>query len=151
MCGVLGVPRATYYWMLSHPEPEPADDPAAADVVQDLRGEPPRVRRPEDKARARQGGRGRLQAAHKEIMDQKGLASAYTCKSTGLTPPKVNGRGPQRAQPGSSAATSAHPHSRRPHVRPRRPQGGTTSACWSTCTTARSWGTRRATGRTHGW
>lgn len=38
MCGVLGVPRATYYWMLSHPEPEPADDPIAADVVRIYEG-----------------------------------------------------------------------------------------------------------------
>ena len=32
MCGVLGVPRATYYWMLRHPEPEPEEDPIADDV-----------------------------------------------------------------------------------------------------------------------
>lgn len=50
MCGVLGVPRATYYWMLSHPGPEPADDPMAADVVW-IYGGPPRIRRTQDKAR----------------------------------------------------------------------------------------------------
>lgn len=33
MCGALGVPRATHYWMASRPDPEPADGPIAADAV----------------------------------------------------------------------------------------------------------------------
>lgn len=33
MCGALGVPRATYYWMASRPDPEPADAPITADAV----------------------------------------------------------------------------------------------------------------------
>ena len=38
MCGVLDAPRSTYYWAISHPEPERADDPIAADVVRTYEG-----------------------------------------------------------------------------------------------------------------
>lgn len=38
MCGVLGAPRSTYYWAISHPEPERADDPIAGDVVRIYEG-----------------------------------------------------------------------------------------------------------------
>ena len=80
MCGVLGVPRSTYYWMLSHPEPERADDPIAGDVVriyEDNRREhgAPKIKR----ALAREGivaSRRRI----KRIMNQKGLVSAYARK-----------------------------------------------------------------------
>lgn len=80
MCGVLGVPRSTYYWAISHPEPERADDPIAGDVVriyEDNRRErgAPKIKR----ALAREGivaSRRRI----KRIMNQKGLVSAYTCK-----------------------------------------------------------------------
>lgn len=80
MCGVLGVPRSTYYWMLSHPEPERADDPIAGDVVriyEDNRREygAPKIKR----ALAREGivaPRRRI----KRIINQKGLVSAYTRK-----------------------------------------------------------------------
>ena len=80
MCGVLGVPRSTYYWAISHPEPERADDPIAGDVVriyEDNRREygAPKVKR----ALAREGivaSRRRI----KRIMNQKGLVSAYTRK-----------------------------------------------------------------------
>lgn len=80
MCGVLGVPRSTYYWAISHPEPERADDPIAGDVVrihEDNRREygAPKTKR----ALAREGivvPRRRI----KRIMNQKGLVSAYTRK-----------------------------------------------------------------------
>lgn len=80
MCGVLGVPRATYYWMLSHPGPEPADDPIAADVVWIYGGDrreygAPKIKR----ALARESivaPRRRI----KRIMNQKGLVSAYARK-----------------------------------------------------------------------
>lgn len=80
MCGVLGVPRSTYYWAISHPEPERADDPIAGDVVriyEDNRRErgAPKIKR----ALAREGivaSRRRI----KRIMNQKGLVSAYTRK-----------------------------------------------------------------------
>lgn len=32
-CRILGVPRATYYWMLGHPEGERPRDPITDDVV----------------------------------------------------------------------------------------------------------------------
>ena len=56
MCGVLGAPRSTYYWAISHPELERADDPIAGDVVriyEDNRGErgAPKIKR----ALAREG------------------------------------------------------------------------------------------------
>lgn len=80
MCGVLGVPRSTYYWAISHPEPERADDPIAGDVVriyEDNRRErgAPKIKR----ALAREGiaaPRRRI----KRIMNQKGLFSAYARK-----------------------------------------------------------------------
>lgn len=80
MCGVLGAPRSTYYWAISHPEPERADDPIAGDVVriyEDNRRErgAPKIKR----ALAREGivaSRRRI----KRIMNQKGLVSAYTRK-----------------------------------------------------------------------
>ena len=80
MCGVLGVPRSTYYWAISHPEPERADDPIAGDVVriyEDNRRErgAPKIKR----ALAREGivaPRRRI----KRIMNQKGPVSAYTRK-----------------------------------------------------------------------
>lgn len=80
MCGVLGVPRSTYYWAISHPEPERADDPIAGDVVriyEDNRRErgAPKIKR----ALAREGivaSRRRI----KRIMNQKGLVSAYARK-----------------------------------------------------------------------
>ena len=80
MCGVLGVPRSTYYWAISHPEPGRADDPIAGDVVriyEDNRREygAPKIKR----ALAREGivaSRRRI----KRIMNQKGLVSAYTRK-----------------------------------------------------------------------
>lgn len=80
MCGVLGVPRSTHYWAISHPEPERADDPIAGDVVriyEDNRRErgAPKIKR----ALAREGivaSRRRI----KRIMNQKGLVSAYTRK-----------------------------------------------------------------------
>lgn len=80
MCGVLGVPRSTYYWAISHPEPERADDPIAGDVVriyEDNRREygAPKIKR----TLAREGivaSRRRI----KRIMNQKGLVSAYARK-----------------------------------------------------------------------
>ena len=77
---MLGVPRSTYYWAISHPEPERADDPIAGDVVriyEDNRREygAPKIKR----ALAREGivaSRRRI----KRIMNQKGLVSAYTRK-----------------------------------------------------------------------
>ena len=80
MCGVLGVPRSTYYWAISHPEPERADDPIAGDAVRiygNNRREygAPKIKR----ALAREGivaSRRRI----KRIMNQKGLVSAYTRK-----------------------------------------------------------------------
>lgn len=80
MCGVLGAPRSTYYWAISHPKPERADDPIAGDVVriyEDNRRErgAPKIKR----ALAREGivaSRRRI----KRIMNQKGLVSAYTRK-----------------------------------------------------------------------
>ena len=80
MCGVLGAPRSTYYWMLSHPEPERADDPIAGDVVriyEDNRRErgAPKIKR----ALAREGivaPRRRI----KRIMNQEGLVGAYARK-----------------------------------------------------------------------
>ena len=71
MCGVLGMPRATYYWMLSHPGPEPADDPIAADVVWIYGGGPPRIRRAQDKARVGEGGHRGLQAPDKADNEQE--------------------------------------------------------------------------------
>ena len=79
MCGVLGVPRSTYYWAISHPEPEPANDPIAADVVW-IYGGPPRIRRPEDKARAGEGGHRVPRRRIKRIMNQEGLVGAYARK-----------------------------------------------------------------------
>lgn len=80
MCGVLGVPRSTYYWAISHPEPERADDPIAGDVVriyEDNRRErgAPKIKR----ALAREGivaPRRRI----KRIMNRKGPVSAYARK-----------------------------------------------------------------------
>ena len=80
MCGVPGVPRSTYYWAISHPEPERADDPIAGDAVriyEDNRREygAPKIMR----ALAREGivaSRRRI----KRIMNQKGLVSACTRK-----------------------------------------------------------------------
>lgn len=80
MCGVLGVPRSTYYWALSHPEPERADDSIAGDVVriyEDNRRErgAPKIKC----ALAREGvvaSRRRI----KRIMNQKCLVSAYARK-----------------------------------------------------------------------
>ena len=80
MCGVLDVPRSTYYWAISHPEPERADDPIAGDVVriyEDNRRErgAPKIKR----ALAREGivaSRRRI----KRIMNQKGPVSAYARK-----------------------------------------------------------------------
>lgn len=80
MCGVLGVPRSTYYWAISHPEPERADDPIAGDAVriyEDNRRErgAPKIKR----ALAREGivaPRRRI----KRIMNQKGPIGAYTRK-----------------------------------------------------------------------
>lgn len=80
MCGVLGAPRSTYYWAISHPEPERADDPIAGDVVriyEDNRRErgAPKIKR----ALAREGivaSRRRI----KRIMNQKGPVSAYARK-----------------------------------------------------------------------
>ena len=80
MCGVLGAPRSTYYWAISHPEPERADDPIAGDVVriyEDNRRErgAPKIKR----ALAREGivaSRRRI----KRIINQKGLVSAYARK-----------------------------------------------------------------------
>ena len=80
MCGVLGAPRSTYYWAISHPEPERADDPIAGDVVricEDNRRErgAPKIKR----ALAREGivaPRRRI----KRIMNQKSLVSAYIRK-----------------------------------------------------------------------
>lgn len=80
MLGVLGAPRSTYYWAISHPEPERAEDPIAGDVVriyEDNRRErgAPKIKR----ALAREGivaPRRRI----KRTMNQKGLASAYTRK-----------------------------------------------------------------------
>lgn len=90
MCGVLGVPRSTYYWAISHPEPERADDPIAGDVVriyEDNRREygAPKIKR----ALAREGivaSRRRI----KRIMNQKGLFSAYTCKKCKLRAAKAS-------------------------------------------------------------
>lgn len=80
MCGVLGVPRSTYYWMLSHPEPERADDPIAGDVVRIYENNHQEYGAPKIKrALAREGivaSRRRI----KRIMNQKGLVSAYTRK-----------------------------------------------------------------------
>ena len=64
MCGVLGAPRSTYYWAISHPEPERADDPIAGDVVriyEDNRRErgAPKIKR------AGEGGHRGLQAPDK--------------------------------------------------------------------------------------
>ena len=80
MCGVPGVPRSTYYWAISHPEPERADDPIAGDAVRiygDNRREygAPKIKR----ALASEGivaSRRRI----KRIMNQKCLVSAYTRK-----------------------------------------------------------------------
>ena len=80
MCGALGAPRSTYYWAISHPEPERADDPIAGDVVriyEDNRRErgAPKIKR----ALAREGivaPRRRI----KRIMNQKGPVSAYIRK-----------------------------------------------------------------------
>lgn len=80
MCGVLGAPRSTYYWAISHPEPEHADDLIAGDVVriyEDNRRErgAPKIKR----ALAREG----IAAPRrwiKRIMNQKGPVSAYARK-----------------------------------------------------------------------
>lgn len=80
MGGVLGAPRSTYYWAISHPGPERADAPIAGDVVriyEDRRREygAPKIKR----ALAREGivaSRRRI----KRIMNQKGLVRAYTRK-----------------------------------------------------------------------
>lgn len=46
----------------------------------DLRGQPPEIRRAQDKARAGEGGHRGLQAPDKADNEPKGLFSAYTCK-----------------------------------------------------------------------
>lgn len=90
MCGVLGVPRATYYWMLSHPEPEPADDPIAADVVRIYEGNRREYGAPKIKRALAKEGVVASRRRIKRIMDQKGLVSAYTRKKYRPHAAKVN-------------------------------------------------------------
>ena len=77
-CEVLGVPRSTYYWVLGHPEAEPAPDPIEQDVVDAFESGrreygAPRIKR----ALARRGvvaSRRRIA----RIMKARGLVSSYT-------------------------------------------------------------------------
>lgn len=102
MCGVLGVPRSTYYWAISHPEPERADDPIAGDVVriyEDNRRKygAPKIKR----ALAREGivaSRRRI----KRIMNQKACSAPTPARSANPVPP----RRARRRRPTSSTASS---------------------------------------------
>ena len=80
MCGALGVPRATYYWMVSRPEPEPADDPIAADVVRVYEANRREYGAPKIKRALAKEGVVASRRRIKRMMDQKGLVSAYARK-----------------------------------------------------------------------
>lgn len=90
MCGVLGVPRATYYWMLRHPEPEPEEDPIADDVVRVFEENRREYGAPKMKMALAKEGIVASRRRIKRIMDQKGLVSAYAQKKYKPHATKVN-------------------------------------------------------------
>lgn len=90
MCGALGAPRAAYYRMLPHPEPEPADGPIAADAVGIHEGSRRECGAPKMKRAPAKEGVVASRRRIKRIMDQKGPASAYSRKKYRPHAPEVS-------------------------------------------------------------
>ena len=89
-CRILGVPRATYYWMLKHPGAGRKEDPIAGEVVRTFNENRREYGAPKMKAALQRRGIVASRRRIKRIMDENGLVSAYTRKKFRPQKTKVN-------------------------------------------------------------
>lgn len=89
-CEILGVPRSTYYYLRSRPEPPPAPDPVEPDVLA-VHAES-KGRYGARKVKASPGRRGVVASRRRisRIMRENGLSSAYGRKRFKAHPGKPN-------------------------------------------------------------
>ena len=77
-CEILGVPRSTYYWTLSHPAADPAPDPITGAVVKVFTENRRQYGSPKIKQGLSRMGITASRRRIKRIMNENGLVSAYS-------------------------------------------------------------------------
>ena len=89
-CKILGVPRATYYWMLKHPDAGRGPDPITDEVVEVFEGSRREYGAPKMKAALQRRGIVASRRRISRIMKENGLVSAYSKKKYRPHAAKVN-------------------------------------------------------------